>query len=37
MDEVFGGSYCMENNSIFEFFWMVPTNVQHAGLSIATS
>ena len=29
MGEVFGSPYCMENDSIFEFFWGEPTNVQH--------
>ena len=34
MGEVFGSPYCMENDSIFEFFWEEPTNVQHVQVGL---
>ena len=34
MGKVFGSPYCMENDSIFEFFWEEPTNVQHVQVGL---
>ena len=34
MGKVFGSPYCMKNDSIFEFFWGKPTNVQHVQVGL---
>ena len=34
MGKVFGSLYCMENNSIFEFFGGETTNVQHVQVGL---
>ena len=34
MGEVFGSPYYMENDSIFEFFWEEPTNVQYVQVGL---